>query len=258
MIRVEETRPGDKAWDYLVKQSRQSSLYVSSEWITLNPVKVFLALEGTSPQGGMVVAQSLTPMPFAPYQGLLLLRREDRDVALALILKSESLARPVSVWNTPYLIDIRPFTWRWYDSNVLWQHEIKYTYICQRTTELEPRCQRNLTKAPIAEVKERDGWWEAWKEQPWVTDDIERLMDKILGFSSTTVWTDGEAHVIWGQDHLGRGYYLGSVGKPTNALAELIKRHETSDLVGCNSPERALFKRGFGGALRTAYGMRLV
>ena len=256
-MKAEEVDPKGKEWRHLIGESYQSTLYTMPEWMGLHPVTALIAFQGSEPQGGMVVASSLTPLALVPYQGLLLLKREDKVASECLIMEAEKLKRPLSVWNAPHLVDIRPFTWRWFDSKVMWQHDIRYTYICHQHAQMEARSMANVTNAKVEREEGRE-WFGKWKDQPWVTDEISRLMEKILGFASVEVWHDGDAHVIWGTDVNKRGYYLGSVGKPTNVLASLIKRHDTTDLVGCNSPERALFKRGFGGALRTAYGMRLV
>jgi len=257
VIRVEQANPTEKPWRYLVDHSHQATLYVLPEWLSLHPVEAALAYDGTEVQGGIVVTHSLTPLPFVPYQGMLLRRREDREVAQALIAWAEKRGRPISVWNPPSLIDIRPFTWRWFDAQVLWQPDIRYTYMTAATTQLEPRCQRNVTEKPVEETKSGD-WFQRWKSQPWVTDEYEATMAKIAGMDSVSVWTDGDGTVVWGRDGAERGYYLGSVGRPTNVLLRLIRSHDVSDLVGCNSPARAIFKRGFGGTLRTAYGMRLI
>jgi len=256
MIRVEEADPRGEKWATLIRASHQSSLYVMPEWMELHPCFPFLAFQGSEPCGGIVAIPGIFPAPFIPYQGLLLRKREDRETAQALLSHVERLPRPLSVWNPPSLIDIRPFTWRWYDAQTLWQHDIRYTYICDRDSRLEPRAQTNVTDKPIAEVTGPE-WFDAWQQQPWVESRDVDLMIKILAMPSTTVYTDGDSTVVWGEDLNERGYYIASVGRPTNVLHRLIKDHDSTDLVGCNSPQRALFKRGFGGHLRTTYAMKL-
>lgn len=256
MIRVEEADISSSTWHHLIQSSHQATLYVRPEWMALHPVHAFVATNGSEPVGGIVAADGLHPLTFIPYQGLLLRKREDRETAQALISHVERLDRPVSVWNAPSLVDIRPFTWRWYDAQVLWQHDIRYTYICSRDTRFEPRHQTNVTGKPVT-LEEGTSWFEDWVKQPWVSEYDPGYMVKILGMPSTKVYTDGDATVVWGEDLQGRGYYLASIGRPTNVLAWLIQQHDSSDLVGCNSPQRALFKRGFGGHLRTSYSMKL-
>ncbi len=257
MIRVEQVDPRCKDWMEIITRSHQGSLYTMPEWMELHPVAPFLAYRGNTVAGGVVASRGIMPPPFIPYQGLLLTRREDRDVAQALLSHVEQLPPVVSVWNPPSLVDIRPFTWRWYDANKLWAHQIRYTYYCDRDSNPERRAWTNITGAGIREGEDSD-FFPEWSEQHWITDSDLGLMAKILSFSSVAIWTDKDGgFVVWGVDSHDRGYYLASVGKVTNIIHQLIKQHETSDLVGCNSPQRALFKRGFGGHLRTYYGMKL-
>lgn len=259
MITVTDISPESREWEKLLKKSHQYSLYLEPEWMRLHPVKAYAAYRGEGPGativGGIVVTPTVLPTPFVPYQGLVQTQKEDPDVAESLIRECEELGRPLSVWSSPSLVDIRPFHERAYDreERVLWRDVIRYTYLCTPESRLEPRARANVTDREVEAVTTLD-WYEEWKEQPWVTQHFIDLMDKMLGFSSTQVWGDGEATVVWGVDRRDRGYYLAAIGSPTNVLDKLIRRHHSVDLVGCNSPRRSLFKRSFGGILRTYYG----
>lgn len=257
MLEVVQIEPESKDWKRLIEKSHQTSLYVLPDWIHLHDVAMFGCYRGTNICGGGVGVPLVNPAFNIPYQGLLQFHKEDHKVAKALLEKIEDVGRPISVWNAPSLVDVRPFIWRWWDTRkIIWQPRIRYTYICADDTTLEPRARALVTDNEVIE-ETGDGWWDVWKDQAWVGPmDIE-VMEKILGFSSVRVFTDRLGWVIWGVDLQERGYYLGSVGPPTNILHHLLRRHATSDLVGCNSPSRALFKRSFGGQLRTYYGMVL-
>jgi len=259
MITVTEILPETKDWSRLLDRSAQVSLYLEPEWMRLHPVKAYAAYRGSETSqdivGGIVVVPAAHPNPFVPYQGLIQVRKEDPEVAGYLIRECEVLGRPLSVWSNPSLVDIRPFHERFYDreQRCLWTDVIRYTYLCNPQSKLEARARAQLTEKPVDRVTGLD-WYAEWREQSWVTQHFIDIMDKVLGFPGTQVWGDGEATVVWGVDRQDRGYYLASVGSPTNVLNWLIRQHHTSDLVGCNSPKRSLFKRSFGGILRTYYG----
>jgi hypothetical protein len=242
MIKVGQVTANSDDWQTLIRDSHQTSLYVLPEWVALHPVKL---------------SRGLTPPTMIPYQGMLCLWRDDRDVAQALIERIEQLPHPVSVWNPPALVDIRPFTWRFWDAQQIWQHEIKYTFICDKDSRMERRAEYKVTGYEVKEITDLD-WYRRWEDLPWVTAEDCAIMEQILKMPCTKVYGDPDGTVVWCVDNQDRGYYVASIGQVTNVLATLIKRHRSSDLVGCNSPERSLFKRGFGGHLRTYYGMKLL
>ena len=254
MVTVCEISRTSEDWRYLIEHSHQTSLYVLPEWLALHDVGLLGAYKGNNIHGGAVVVPFRNPLPYVPYQGLLQFHKEDHEVAAALIEGAEGFGRPLSIWNGPSLVDIRPFTWRFWDAKILWNPTVRYTYICDRSSELENRARALVTQKPVEEEAGME-WFEGWKEQAWVGQNDIDQMEQIVGFESTKVYSDEDATVVWGVDLQNRGYYLASVGKPTNVIAHLIKQHPSSDMVGANSPERAKFKRSFGGLLRTYYGM---
>jgi len=247
--------PLSKDWRRLVDRAAQQTIYLQTEWLALHDVKIYAAYKGTDIHGAVVVAPTSYPLPYVPYQGIVQRYKEDWDVADALIAEAEEVGRPVSVWNAPPMVDVRPFAWRWWNERkVMWSPCIRYTYFCYPDTRLENRHRALITDAPVVE-EDRFDWFEQWKAQPWVGPMDAEMMDKILGLATVRVYTDYKAWVVWGVDMQDRGYYLASVGEPTNVIYWLIRQHASTDLVGANSRERALYKRGFGGVLKTGYGM---
>jgi hypothetical protein len=256
-MKVVPIKPTSDNWYRLVRDSHQGSLYVLPEWIALHPVQLFAAKKGSTVVGGIVVANDLTPLSAIPYQGMLLLRRDDQEVSEALLARVEALPRPVSVWNPPSLVDIRPFNWRFREAHELWQADIRYTYMCDRNSRMERRQEHSITGEEVKEITSLD-WFREWSELYWVTEEDIENMEKILRMPMVNVYGDSSCAVVWAVDHQDRGYYIASLGQAANTLHTLIKRHDTTDLVGCNSRTgRSLFKRGFGGHLRTYYGMKL-
>ena len=178
MIKVVPVTASSNDWQVLIRDSHQTSLYVLPEWIAIHPVKLFVAKKGSSVVGGIVASRGITPLPMVPYQGMLLLRKEDREVAQALLSHVERLSHPVSVWNPPALVDIRPFTWRFWDAQQLWQHEIKYTFICDQSSSLEHRMVSHITGDPVGEVSDR-AWFKEWADLPWVTVEDRTIIEVV-------------------------------------------------------------------------------
>lgn len=256
MIEVHVAEYDSKDWQTLISKSHQTSLYVTPEWMAIHPHRCYIAYKGNNVAAGIVVNPGTHAPYFIPYQGVLQLHKEDHKVVGAMLeAVQEDFDDPISVWNPPSLVDTRPFGWQWFTNKVLWTPTIKFTYFCTPASRMEPRARANITGKQVEKTCD-PGWFDEWKKEPWVGALDEEIMERVLGFTSTECWTDGDGWVVWGTDLQDRGYYLASVGKPTNVLAFLINECPSTDLVGCNSPQRALFKRSFGGILRTYYGYR--
>lgn len=134
----------------------------------------------------------------------------------------------MSLTLPPEWVDVRGFTWAGMRCHV------RYTYRGNGLPEYEKRIR--LRPAIISgEIKhEADDWW---------------VVTSCTGDTEVTCVCDWRTVYYW-QANKGGSWHpecLDGMVKYAN------RQGKQFDLVGCNSPKRGLFKRGFGGALTPYY-----
>ncbi|KKM84788.1 hypothetical protein LCGC14_1295610 [marine sediment metagenome] len=161
---------------------------------------------------------------------------EGECAAVADTLVEYLLARydEVTLNLPPEWDDVRPFTWQGLRSHV------RYTYRGRGTRDYERRVQvREHTLAASPGLSFGQDWW-----------------------TSAVETQDSFATLLWDWKHA-YWYDANRGGKWHTELADsMIRRADELglgfDMVGCNSPQRGLFKRGFGGRLSPYYAVTTV
>lgn len=241
-------------WDELITKSHQTSLFVMRDWLNLYQDNLDI-LAAYDHQGriiaGLVSQLTPEPLPFVPYQGLLLTRREMPGVARALLEETERIESHVHVVNAPALVDIRPFKWRWNESSKLWSDSVLYTMLFDRTSR--PFDDLGESSVPV-ELIER-----TFENCQKLNDSVGVDVLPVALLPSVRLFTnDANDLVLWGTDKQDRGYYIAGTPKCSGLVVALAKRHaQGADLYGCNSPSMNKRKRVFGAKLRTYYRLDL-
>lgn len=247
MLSLVSVDPRDPGWISLVQRSHQGSLYTQPEWVRLHEGTQLIA--AAEPEGkliaGIVVSMSPYRLPFVPYQGLLLTRREMPGVARKLIAAAETLGIGAAVTSPPSLVDTRPFVWR-RDEGAYWTTDPCFTFFLDKRSRPFPDLQLGSEpqEVSVEDVGER------FLAVPWTAEE-RKIFRKIAGFPSVKFYQNDLGVVCWGTDYHDRGYYIAGVGKPEGLAYQLARRHESADLVGANSQEMNRKKRVFGARLKT-------
>lgn len=127
----------------------------------------------------------------------------------------------VTLTLPPEWYDVRGFTWEGYKTHV------RYTYRGVKDTKREKRLRLSPTPSPTPTF--------IHQEKDWVHTSLS------LKDSHIEVLTDW-AHSYYWKANKGGKYHA-------ELVAKMIEEGDAFDLVGCNSPQRGLFKRQFGGRL---------
>lgn len=251
-------------WDRFVEASPQGTLFSSSMWCGLfnDPFSIYGCFKGQELQGGLIGFNTSAGFysggyPVTHFQGILLKEGlgAKYPITEALI---EALPKQSTVLNSYYNNDIRPFLWN------DWRPIIRYTY---------------LIKSPDINMLEKDTRYDILHNAEEVVsgglDDFYSLYSntfkrKRLSVPVTRDWmqkfnelfhpvikTTGKNSALVITDNK-RAYYIfgASDGGSSSAkvIWEIIKDYPEIDMVGANSREIALYKRGFGGKLMPYLG----
>ncbi len=240
-------------WDELITKSHQTSLFVMRDWLALyqDSLDILAAYDHSGNIiAGLVTQLTPEPLPFVPYQGLLLTRREMPGVARALLEEAERIESHIHITNAPSLVDIRPFKWRWNESSKLWSDSVHYTMLFDATSR------------PFDDIEDSSEPEELDLDEdhlPRFIDSVGDALWPIMELPSVKIYTNtADEMVVWGTDRQNRGYYIAGTPRCSGLVVALAKRHEQgADLYGCNSPSMNKRKRVYGAKLRTYYRLDL-
>jgi len=263
-------------WDSLLDESPQGTIFASPKWLDLfmKPYAVYGVFEEDRLMGGISGfvdggGFSSGNCTLTPYSGIVIKPLPDakppryesicQDICNSLISTLQNEYSKIVISNHWSFTDLRPFQWHG------WKEFVKYTYVVdlvdldetlkgmEKMTRYEAKksadslhmCSPTEFALMYAHTFQRKGL-----DQPVDSEFVIRLINE--GWASA--FKLGEAAAVVIKDNKRLYYILGASeeGHYTSALLWKIMQHQTRieiDLVGCNVPEIALFKRGFGGKL---------
>jgi len=246
------------------------------------PYHIYLYYKGNELVGGMANFDNLAPL--TPFQGILLKDTTGMKDANKIALSTEVTKAllpycPNQFYNHYTFNDIRPFKWAGWDVDIRYTYVVDLTDLNRLWVNLEKKTRYEVTHAQkdyltwvtpdfdtfnvlYSETFKRKGL-----ERPITRDLIGRLVFAFNApiFATCTLYEAGSMAIMI-EDNKRAYYILGaSDGGHTSSLTlwdafRKLGRYGTKeiDLVGCNSENVALFKRGFGGRLFPYFGVRRV
>jgi hypothetical protein len=273
-------------WNDLVEKSPQGTVFSTTQWMEAleKPFEIYGYFKGDSLLGGIIGTISDTGLfasggfNLTPFQGILIAPMPDakpskittmqHEVASAV---REKLKPPFKIYHHYTFPDIRPHT----------NAEIRYTYVVKLDNIQKMR--DRLDKKTRWEMKDREAviWGKGYKDdfgylyqQTFARKGMDvpvpmQVIKNICnGFNAQTfISYSGQyasSGVVMISDSKRLYYILGaSDGSGTStyclwtALKELFPVFNECDLVGCNDPKIAQFKKGFGGDLKVYFGINL-
>lgn len=296
----------DGLWDSFVSASPQGTVFSRSPWLTAvagvqggQVVRLGAFYEGVISAGVSFIGISRSGLKKAvspilsPYGGMIYRHQpgenEEPDTAsLSLLLAERLIAHierryhQITFSHSPAFFDVRPYSWRGWDTRVRYTYRLDITDPAQaierfrkrvhhlinrgsRTFSLQPAMSAGTIGDMYEQTFRRQG------EPPPVSAKqvaalIERLSTSGLIDIMTAVDQDGEAAGVL-VNALGHETVYELVNGTTaenrhagvyafinhEAVLRYASTHRTLDLVGANIPAIAFFKRGFGGRLTPYY-----
>lgn len=270
-----------KEWDDFVEQSPQGTIFSTMKWLKLfDHYHIYGYYKGGKLVGGMANFDELTPL--TPFQGILVNPPPDMKYPSVCSLYNEVTEAlipyaPKQFYNHWSFLDIRPFKWQ------KWDCDIRYTYVVDLTDmealwqglEKQTRyeinhARKSYTSWITPDIAAFDGLYsETFKrkgiERPIDSELLQRLswVCNAVIFCSCSLDTIGSMAVMI-EDNKRAYYILGASGEGHTSSLTLWYAFEKLarsgirevDMVGCNSRERGLFKRGFGGKLTPYFGVK--
>lgn len=178
--------------------SHQTSLFVTSPWTKLHEgVHVFGFYERDKLTAGLIVQERLARLPYLPYQGLLLDRRENPAAITALLAVVEhELGDHFAVWNAPAMLDVRPF------QDFGTSDRIEYTYYTSPNDDMDRPENLTIHAGPGTE----------WSDKLIEASPYPEHLDMLMRFPDTAILETPEGAIVWGTDSQNRGYLLAAVG----------------------------------------------
>lgn len=269
-----EVREVTKGWDEFVESSPQGTIFSTTTWCDLigQPYHIWGVYKGKELIGG--AANFDTPAPITPFQGILV--KQERKYTTTMSLHNEVANAlmpylPDEFYNHYEYLDIRPFKWA---GN--WDVNVRYTYVVypgipeKMWDELEKKTRyainSNTVGMKVPRITEFISLYKHTFErkglQPTASDDIVEKVYSNLD-SHLYISLDGEAGVLMIRDSK-RSYYILGASKGEGGSSYILWKAllwegeywGEVDMVGCNDQKIGLFKRGFGGELKSYYGVR--
>jgi len=244
MFEVKEIETDNKDYRSLLKTSPQSSIWSDPSCPVYRGFndRLFGAYKGNELTGGCLVhttEQGILPyVPYAPWNGPIFRQeRESENLEMLSVFLATLRHRFGSVTLTlpPELQDVRAATWAGMRTHV------RYTYRGYGPSKLS----RRVKVWPLDNHPFEFGAIEAPAHSNWVHRYYKLYESKIEILQDKRYW------YYWKANKGGKWH--------PELLIELIRASKEEcagwDLVGCNSPKRSLFKRGFGGKLTPYYAI---
>ena len=240
MFEVKEIETDNTDYKGLLKKSPQSSIWSDPSCPVYRGLddKLFGVYKGNELTGGCLVhttEQGILPyVPYAPWNGPIFRQeRESENSEMLSVLLATLRHRfgHVTLTLPPELQDVRPATWAWMRTHV------RYTYRGRGVPEFSRRVKVN--HGCQVEMLCLD---DILPYQCWELTCEDSLVIALVDHRYIYYWKANEK----GKHHAEILYWILNYSK----LSGL-----GWDLVGCNSPQRSLFKRGFGGKLTPYYAI---
>lgn len=170
---------------------------MTSPWTKLHEgIHVFGFYERDKLSTGLIVQEKLGRLPFLPYQGLLLDRRENQTATTALLAVAEhELGEHFSAWHAPSMLDVSLF------QNFGMQDRIEYTYFTGPNDSTDE-------PALVSHSSAATPWADKLRE----ASPYPETLDMIMRFPEVTIHESATGAIVWGVDHQDRGYLLAAVG----------------------------------------------
>lgn len=226
-------------YERLNREAPAGSVFSSASWAAHQNLehRVVGVYKGDALVGGCLLYEEggrlPAIIPSTPWQGPVCRTTEEGECAQVADCVAQYLLRryaDVTLTLPPEWVDVRPFI------NHGMRQQVRYTYrgsASEALTRYEKRLV--LRPAQFSRVVIQHGDW--WMDELTCED------------SEVTTLHDWKCRYYW-QANRGGTWHAELV----NAMIRLAAMDEIGfDMVGCNSPKRALFKRQFGGYLRPYY-----
>ena len=246
MFEVKEIETDNKDYTGLLKTSPQSSIWSDPSCPAYRGFddRLFGVYKGNELTGGCLVhitKQGILPyVPYAPWNGPIFRQeRESENLEMLSVLLATLRHRfgDVTLTLPPELQDVRAATWQDMRTHV------RYTYRGYGPSKLSRRVKAwplsghpGSFKSGVIDMPEDAIWMHRYYKM--YDSKIEILQDKRYWY-------------YWKANKGGKWH--------PELLIEFIRASKAEcagwDLVGCNSPQRSLFKRGFGGKLTPYYAI---
>lgn len=251
-------------WDKFVEASPQGTLFSSTKWCLLFPVrfKILGCYKGNELQAGLIGFIDKDQFysggyPCTQFQGVCFKQGLESKYSITEALIT-ALPGNSTVLNSYMMPDVRPFLWAG------WKPLIRYTYVIRNpdlaTLEKDTRYDILHNNDEVS-----DGYifkfYELY-EQTFKRKDLpvpvtwDWMMKFYTAYEPVIKMSKHNAAMVVTDNK--RAYYIfgASDGSKSSAKVvwEAIKNYPEIDTVGANSKEIALYKRGFGGVLTPYLG----
>ncbi len=266
--------------EQLLINSDQGSIFSSVRWMSLfdDPFRIYGCYRGEELVGGIAGFEQGNCFisgnyQFTPYQGIVLKKISDKpstmeslgmQVCEGLIKTLSELYNDVIICNHWSFCDIRPFLW----DKIEWKPFVKYTYLLDmRDTE---KAWDRLEKDTRWDIKNGVGvTWvslDRFKELYQLTfqrkglevPTTDEFFDKFVKTIKPTLLGNEHTAAFFIKDDKRVYYIFGASdnGSSARVLWEAFSTFKGEiDMTGCNLPEIAHYKHGFGGELKTLIGV---
>jgi hypothetical protein len=275
-----------EAWDDLVKESEQGTIFCCTKWLELYeiPYKLYGCFNGDNLLGGVCgFTDSHTfnsgELPLIPFQGILVapvnspkyttLMSRHQEVATTIRDFLSDEYKNNVIRNHYSFPDTRPFIWKG------WRQGVHFTYVLDTTDR--KKMWSDLEKQTRYEITSSSGVMRQWSLQyfdelyadTFTRKDMNRPISKEFlkklndSFDCRIVGTNhAMAYVVWDDK---RAYYILGASDGTGSAAEVWTMLEgvsgmglkELDFVGANDEQIGRFKKGFGGELKSYYSVSL-
>lgn len=266
---------GKEEWNKLVSLSPQGTVFSTTDWMDLTGDYTLWGYYKNGNLAGGIGGFS-APQPLTPFQGVLTAPSPDMKYASVTSLHNEVAYAlldvvPACFSNHYTYPDIRPFLWDGAGANVKYTYVVDLTDMPQLWAGLEKSTRYDVTKAqrlPLTLSRGYDSsfydlYTETFSRKGLGVPASADTIKKVAGLGASYLVSDNEllagAAVIFDNK---RAYYILAAsrvtGVPSLLLWEIFKDlagmgYKEIDLVGANTQNIALFKRGFGGKLTPYY-----
>lgn len=228
-------------YERLNREAAQGSVFSSASWFASQGLgrDVIGVYKGTELVGGAVVhtvgGRIPAIVPATPWTGPVCRSTDEGECAAVAACVAEYLLRrhpDVTLTLPPEWTDVRPFI------NLGMRQQVRYTYRGP-AHKARDRYEKRLTLRPLPKSFTRI----ITQKQGWELDEMA------CEDSEITTLRDWKCRYYW-QANRGGTWHAELV----NVMIGLAATDgQIFDMVGCNSPKRALFKRQFGGYLWPYY-----
>lgn len=278
-------------WDDFVERSPQGTIFSTSRWLTLFDKEFWIygCYKGEELVGGMAFfvddeacCSGGARTPLTPFQGILVCPPRGMKAVNVLSLQTEvaevlidSLDEflEVEVANHYTFHDVRPFIWEGFNQSVRYTFIVDTRNLIDTWENMEKDTRNMVNKAEktthVMFPRNIDAF-DTLYSKTFNRKGIERpiskeFMNRMIRFIDSHICMIYQedtplAGAVFIRDSKRAYYILGAsektdTGAPYKALWQSMKLCERDevDLVGCNAPAIAHFKKGFGGRLEPYY-----